>query len=288
MRVFCLLFLFTILMPASSQRVRGEPPAVRDTASTPGHNESDRLPAGTIRRGTLANNKLVHDAQMGVAAACATMSLEAPTRVDSYVVQDPVGAPGSCCWREKWIVMDKHRRYGEITFRFEEDGRGGAFWTVEEASRLPGEVVLHDTDAAMQGAAAVNAVAKKDQAVQADIESYRRVAEIFVASAKGGDADAMVAVTSLLTIVNEGGAEPMMSQYIERFLPKFKEAKVTWDDTFELMTDDTGNRGVEIRCLVEGKRAFPLYLWVMKEGGKHVVTGVSIKRYADLLIEKQQ
>lgn len=288
MRVFCRLFLFGLLMSASSQRLRGEAPAVGDTASPSGHNEADRLPAGTIRRGTLASNKLVHDAQAGVGAACATMNLKSLTSVDSYVVQDPVGEPGSRCWREKWIVMDKRERYGEIAFRFEEDGRGGAFWTVEEASRLPGEVVRHDTEAALRGAVADNAVAKKDEAVQSDIASYRRAAETFVASAKGGDADAMVAVTSLLTIVNEGGAEAMRSQYIERFLPRFKETKVTWDDTFELMTDDTGNRGVEIRCLVEGKKTFPLYLWVMKEGGKHVVTGVSIKRYADLPNEKQQ
>jgi hypothetical protein len=33
---------------------------------------------------------------------------------------------------------------------------------------------------------------------------------------------------------------------------------------------------------------FPLYVWVMKEGGKHVVIGVSNKRHADLLIEKRQ
>jgi hypothetical protein len=54
------------------------------------------------------------------------------------------------------------------------------------------------------------------------------------------------------------------------------------------MTDDTGNRGVEVCCSVDGKRVFPLYVWVMKEGGKHVVTGVSSKRYSDLLTEKQQ
>lgn len=281
MRVFCSVVLFTILMPTSGLHVRGEPPAVRDTASASGHKESDRLPAGTIRRGTLANAQLVHDAQAGVGAACATLSLEALKRVDSYVVQDPVGAPGSCCWREKWIVVDERERYGEIAFRFEEDGRGGAFWTVEGASRLPGEVVLHD-------AAAADAVADKDQVVQADIKSYRRAAEVFVATAKEGDADAMVGVTSLITIVNEGGAKAIKSQYIKRFLPSFEEAKVTWEDSVELMTDDTGNRGVEVCCSVDGKRVFPLYVWVMKEGGKHVVTGVSSKRYADLLIEKQQ
>ena len=281
MRLFGSVVLFTILMPTSGTPVRGEPPAVRDTGSASGHQESDRLPAGTIRRGTLANAKLVQDAQAGVGAACATLSLESPKRVESYVVQDPVGAPGSRCWREKWIVVDERERYGEIAFRFEEDGRGGAFWTVEGASRLPGGVVLHD-------AAAVDAVADKDQVVQADIKSYRRAAEVFVASAKEGDADAMVGVTSLITIVNEGGAEAIKSQYIERFLPSFKEAKVTWEDTVELMTDDIGNRGVEVCGSVDGKRVFPLYVWVMKEGGKHVVIGVSNKRHADLLIEKRQ
>ena len=98
----------------------------------------------------------------------------------------------------------------------------------------------------------------------------------------------MVGVTSLITIVNEGGAQALKSQYIERFLPSFKKAKVKWEDSVELMTDDTGNRGVEVCCAVDGKRLFPLYVWVMKEGGKHVVTGVSSKRYADILTEKQQ
>ena len=56
----------------------------------------------------------------------------------------------------------------------------------------------------------------------------------------------MVGVTSLITIVNEGGAKAMKNLYIERFLPSFEEAEVTWEDTVELMTDDIGNRGVEV------------------------------------------
>ena len=52
------------------------------------------LPQGTIKKGTLANAKLIADAKLGVAAKVGVMGCVKPERLEPYVVAMPTGVPG--------------------------------------------------------------------------------------------------------------------------------------------------------------------------------------------------
>ena len=58
------------------------------------------LPDGTIRKGTLANAKLIHDAHDGVFVHAVQLGMAQPVKEEMFVVQNPVGRVGAQCWRE--------------------------------------------------------------------------------------------------------------------------------------------------------------------------------------------
>jgi hypothetical protein len=165
--------------------------------------------------------------------------------------------------------------------RFEEDGAGGADWTVERASRLNGDVLCDD---AKDEAAGRNDERGRQAAVRASLERYVETAKAFMACAQKNDLEGMLASTSVITIAESGGADATKKIYSERLVRHVSKAVIEWNDTHDLMTAaDTGNTGVEVGCSVKGDNSYPLYVWVIKEGGKYVVTSASVKPYADLL-----
>ena len=87
------------------------------------------LPKGTIKKGTLANDKLVADAKMGVAAKVGVMGCTKPERSEPYVVAMPTGAPGQREWKELWIVSGCNSKY-PVHIDFRESGSGAADWTI--------------------------------------------------------------------------------------------------------------------------------------------------------------
>jgi hypothetical protein len=87
----------------------------------------------------------------------------------------------------------------------------------------------------------------------------------------------MIALTSPLTIATSG-LEDMHDTYTENYLPRFKNATVEWDEEFHLMSDETGNCGIEVTGMLKGDKQYRISLGVMREGGKHVVIGVTAKR----------
>lgn len=86
--------------------------------------------AGPLRKGTLANAKLIADATMGVMAKVATLGCEKFDSYEPYIVAMPQGKPGSQVWRERWIVHCSNQTY-PIDLRFNESGLNAADWTVE-------------------------------------------------------------------------------------------------------------------------------------------------------------
>src|SRR5262245_59730807 len=88
------------------------------------------LPSGTIKKGTLANQKLVQDAMVGVAGKSGTLGC---TRIDSYeqyVVALPSGAPGSRIWQERWIVTCGGKTH-PIDIVFSEAGMNAANYSIK-------------------------------------------------------------------------------------------------------------------------------------------------------------
>jgi hypothetical protein len=89
---------------------------------------ADALPPGAVKRGTLANAKLVEDAKTGVASKVATLGCSSLGDVDPYVLVMPTGAAGHRSWKELWIVSGCSKQY-PVTIEFVTNGPD-ADWTI--------------------------------------------------------------------------------------------------------------------------------------------------------------
>jgi hypothetical protein len=89
----------------------------------------DDLPAGAIRKGTLANAKLIQDAKVGVAQKVATLGCTQLGDVEPYVVEMPSGAVGQRHWKELWVVSGCGSKY-PVNIDFHESGLGAADWVI--------------------------------------------------------------------------------------------------------------------------------------------------------------
>ncbi|MEM8716481.1 MAG: hypothetical protein AAGE92_12000 [Cyanobacteria bacterium P01_G01_bin.4] len=87
------------------------------------------LPDGAIQTGSLANQTLIQDTLIGIAAKTATLGCDAPEQVSPYVTQLPSGEEGSRVWRELWVVEGCNQEF-PINIRFNEDGPNAADWTI--------------------------------------------------------------------------------------------------------------------------------------------------------------
>lgn len=248
-----------------------EPPTATEEAD-----REPRLPDGTIRRGSLANAQLIRDAHDGVFPIAVIMGMSEPKKEEMYVVQDPVGLPGRQCWREAWFLTDGNDVMVQFDMLFMEDGQGGATWVVENSAKVPGGVIKRTGDG--ERAAAMRALPQNllDAVVRAESERYIAAANAFVAQASEGHVVGMMALTSPLTLAIQGLNETH-DQYAEDYVPRFRNATVEWDKDFVLISDETGNRGIELSGTLKGAKEYRIDIAVMREGGKHVVIGLTAR-----------
>lgn len=87
-------------------------------------------PIGTLKKGTLSNQKLIRDTMVGVAMKVAVMGCQKIDYVQPYVVAMPQGEPGSRYWREKWVVKGCSTEY-PVAIRFKEAGPNAADYFIE-------------------------------------------------------------------------------------------------------------------------------------------------------------
>jgi hypothetical protein len=97
----------------------------------PALGNDDGLPAGTLKKGTLANAQLVADAKLGVAAKVGVMGCTRPERLEPYVVAMPTGVPGQREWKELWIVYGCNSKF-PVHIDFRESGPSAADWTIRK------------------------------------------------------------------------------------------------------------------------------------------------------------
>jgi hypothetical protein len=90
---------------------------------------SDDLPSSAIKKGTLANAKLIQDVKVGVAQKVATMGCTQLGDVEPYVLAMPSGPVGLRHWKELWVVSGCGSKY-PVNIDFSEDGPNAANWTV--------------------------------------------------------------------------------------------------------------------------------------------------------------
>lgn len=95
-----------------------------------GASMAQSLPDGAIQGGSLANQQLIRDAMLGVAAKVTTLGCDEPEQFFPYVLEMPSGAVGARVWRELWIVEGCANEY-PIKIRFNEDGPEAATWMIE-------------------------------------------------------------------------------------------------------------------------------------------------------------
>lgn len=88
------------------------------------------LPEGVIQEGSLANEKLINDAKMGVVSKMVSLDCNKAESYSAYVTQMPEGNVGERVWKELWLVTGCNNTY-PINIRFQEDGAGGAFWNIK-------------------------------------------------------------------------------------------------------------------------------------------------------------
>ena len=235
------------------------------------------LPDGTIRKGTLANAKLIHDAHDGVFVHAVQLGMAQPVKEEMFVVQNPVGHVGAQCWREAWFLTDGKSLMGRFDVLFLEDGQGGATWVVEDSVIVPDGVIARTGDGERAAAMPQLVPDALDAVVQADSERYVAAAKAFVEHATKGRVIPMIALTSPLTIAIYG-LEGIHDKYAKNYLPRFKNATVEWDEEFVMISDETGNRGVSVSGTLKGEKEYRISLGVMREGGKHVVFGFTAAR----------
>jgi hypothetical protein len=259
------LLCFWLFASASAGVATAQPPATRREAA-----RDANLPDGTIRKGTLANAKLIHDTHDGVFVQAVLLGMTQPAKEEMFVVQNPVGRAGAQCWRETWFLTDEKARMGRFDVLFLEDGQGGASWIVEGAAIVPDGVIARTGDGERAAAMPQLAPDALDAVVQADAERYIAAAKAFVEHAEKGRVIPMIALTSPLTIAMHG-LEAMHDTYGKNYLPRFKNATVEWDEEFLVISDETGNRGISVSGLLKGEKEYRISLGVMREGGKHVI-----------------
>lgn len=264
--VFCCL-------TAATGSASAQQPAAGDRSA-----EEAALPDGTIRKGTLANAKLIHDAHDGVFVKAVLMGMAKPAKEEMFVVQEPVGRVGAKCWREKWFLTDEKGALGKFEMLLLEDGSGGATWVLEDAAMVPGGVIARTGDGERAAAMPQLTPEALDAVVRADSKRYVDTAKTFVAHAIHGRVHDMIALTSPLTITVHGGLEDLHDTYAENYLPRFKNATIKWDEEHVLTTDETGNRGIRVSGFLKGKKQYRIELTVMREGGKHVIVGFTAKK----------
>lgn len=267
-----LITLVCCCLSASAGIAFAQPPA------TPDHDGREAgLPDGTIRKGTLANAKLIHDAHDGVFVHAVQLGMAKPAREEMFVVQNPVGRVGAQCWREMWFLTDEKSLKGRFDVLFLEDGQGGATWVVEDSAIVPDGVIARTGDGERAAAMPQLVPDALDAVVQADSERYIATAKAFVEHATKGRVLPMMALTSPLTIAIHG-LENIHDTYTKNYLPRFMNATVEWDEEFLIIGDETGNRGISVSGMLKGEKDYRISLGVMREGGKHVIFGFTATR----------
>ena len=88
----------------------------------------ENLPAGTVKRGTLANAQLIADTKVGVASYVGSLGCTKLGDVDTYVTEMSAGEPHKRHWKELWIVSGCDKKF-PVYLSFVEDATG-ANWSI--------------------------------------------------------------------------------------------------------------------------------------------------------------
>lgn len=90
-----------------------------------------QIPSEAIKKGSLANQKLMRDTMAGLAVNVSRRGCKKPENFVPYVRQFLEGEVGSRYWQEIWIVSGCSQEY-PVTIKFSEDGLNAANWEIQQ------------------------------------------------------------------------------------------------------------------------------------------------------------
>lgn len=125
-----LIWMSLVSVSISACASSGSKPAVSTNSQSVETQSSTYGEPMPMRDGTLANQKLIHDAMVGVVAKVASMGCTELKDFKPYVLEMPVGNPGGRVWYERWVVSGCGEKY-PVKIRFNESGLTAANWTIQ-------------------------------------------------------------------------------------------------------------------------------------------------------------
>lgn len=89
-----------------------------------------KIKPNVASEGSLANEKLISDATAGLQKILGESAITPETKILKFVIQQPVGNPGTRAWREMWVVSSKGADT-KFLVTFKETGLGSADFEIK-------------------------------------------------------------------------------------------------------------------------------------------------------------
>lgn len=87
-----------------------------------------------VSEGTLANEKLTSDTNVGLKKILGGSEITPETNILKTVIQQPVGNPGVSVWREMWIITSPGAD-AKFVITFKETGAGGTVFQIKRLNQ---------------------------------------------------------------------------------------------------------------------------------------------------------
>ncbi|MDN5864845.1 MAG: hypothetical protein L0I62_06470 [Gammaproteobacteria bacterium] len=91
-----------------------------------------RIQPSIAEQGSLANAKLIADTTAALKKALGSSVINPQTKILKFVIQKPVGEPGSRAWREMWYILNAEKISARFIITFREDGLHAANFEIRQ------------------------------------------------------------------------------------------------------------------------------------------------------------
>ena len=104
-------------------------------------------------------------------------------------------------------------------------------------------------------------------------DKARQTSMEFISYAMAGNVEAMLKLTSSLTL-KHSGRNRVEQVYAQQVIPQFRGATITWNPDGKPQADE-GYSGYETSGIARARKVFPFYVYVFAERGRFVVGTLS-------------
>lgn len=90
-----------------------------------------KIKPNVASEGSLANERLISDTTAGLQKILGESAITSETKILKFVIQQPVGNPGTRAWRETWVVPSSQGAGAQFLITFKEAGLGAADFEIK-------------------------------------------------------------------------------------------------------------------------------------------------------------